>query len=138
LLLRYQGELRRGLVVAGAAICAIAVAVQAASVAFWLSLELYQIQVMRRPVWVVALRFENIAGFALSKMRAWGLYQSLPVDDAWAVQHITSWNFLPFQLQHAVVAPDWVVRLTFVLWFGAIAALAWTLMRLWQILRTQS
>jgi hypothetical protein len=138
LLLRHQGELRRGLVAACAAICAISVAVQAASLAFWLSLEQYQIRVMRRPVWVLALRFENIVGFALGKMQAWGLYHFLPVDDAWDAQHITCWNFLPFQLEHAGVAPEWVVRLTFVLLFGAIAALAWTLMRLWQVLRAQN
>ncbi len=138
LLLQYRSEVGRRVVAACAAICAISVVVQVASVAFWLSLEEYQIQVMQRPVWVVALRFENIAGFALGKMQAWGLYRFLPLDDAWDQQHITCWNFLPFQLQHAGVAPEWVVRLTFVLWFGAIAALAWTLMRLWQILRTQS
>lgn len=138
LLLRHRGELGRAVVAACAALCAASIAVQAASVAFWLSLEEYQIQGMRRPAWVVALRFENIAGFALGKMQAWGLYHSLRTYDAWDLQHITCWNFLPFQLQHAGVAPAWVVSLTLVLWFAAIAALAGTLMRLWQILRTQT
>ena len=135
LLLRHRRELGRGILVASATIGAISVAVQAASLAFWLSLEQYQLMVMQRPVWVVPLRFENIAGFALGKMHAWGLYRFLPIDDAWDAQHITCWNFLPFQLQHASVAPEWVVRLTFGLWFTAIAALALTLMRLWQVLR---
>jgi hypothetical protein len=138
LLIRHRRELGSAVFWAGAAICAIALVVQAASVAFWLSLEEYQVVVMRRPVWVVPLRFENIAGFALGKTQNWGLYRFLPLDDAWAQQHITCWNFLPFQLQHAGQAPGWAVTLTFTLWMAALAALATTLARLWQTLRSEN
>ncbi|MGO8759280.1 MAG: hypothetical protein ACLQG3_14270 [Terracidiphilus sp.] len=138
LLIRHRRELGSALFRAGAAICAIALLVQAASVAFWLSLEEYQVAAMRRPVWVVPLRFENIAGFALGKTHDWGLYRFLPLDDAWAWQHITCWNFLPFQLQHAGQAPGWAVTLTFALWIAALVALAATLARLGQTLRRES
>lgn len=138
LLLRHRRELGRSIFLAGAMICAISVAVQAASVAFWLSLEQYQVMVMRRPVWVVPLRFENIAGFAFDKMHAWGLYRFMPIDDSWALQHVTCWNFLPFQLQHAGQAPRWIIDLTLVLWVFAVVVLVAVFLRLWQVLRTDS
>jgi len=138
LLIRFRRELRGTVFWAGAAICAIALVVQAASVAFWLSLEEYQAAVMRRPVWVVPLRFENIVGFALGRTQDWGLYRFMPLDDVWAQQHITCWNFLPFQLQRAGQTPGWVVTLTFTLWTAALVALASTLTRLWQSLRSEN
>lgn len=138
LLLRHRRELGRAIFLAGATICAISVAVQAASVAFWLSLEEYQLMVMRRPVWVVPLRLENIAGFAFGKMQAWGLYRFMPIDDSWALQHITCWNFLPFQLQHAGQAPGWIIDLTLVLWIAALVVLVAVFLRLWQVLQRDS
>ena len=133
LLLRFGLELRRPILLAGAAITAVSVAIQLASVAFWLSLEEYQFMVMKRPVWVVPLRFENIAAFAIGKSQAWGLYRFMPLEDTWDQAHITSWNFLPFQLQRAGQAPGWVVNLTFLLWTFALIALILTVAQLWRM-----
>lgn len=90
---------------------------------------------MKRPAWWVPLRFENIVAFALGKSQAWGLYRFLPINDNWDEVHITCWNFLPFQLQHAGQAPKWVVYLTLVLWLLTVVALIATLAGLWKLYR---
>jgi hypothetical protein len=130
LLLRFRNQLGRAVWPAGVTLAAIAVAIQASSVAFWLSLEEFQLETLGRPVFVVALRFRNIVEFARGKADAFGLASRLPDQDPWAYEHITSWNFLPFQLQHAGQAPAWVVQLAFALWAASLIALAWTLVRL--------
>jgi hypothetical protein len=128
LLLRYRAQLGRVVWMGGVALAGIAAAVQLASVAFWLSLEEYQMEMLGRSTFVVGLRFKNIVEFALGRNNPFGLAGA--VDDPWDYQHITSWNFLPFQLQHAGQAPAWVVQLTFALWGAAVVALIWTLWRL--------
>ena len=47
--------------------------IQLASLAFWLPLEIYQMETLGHPTFVIALRFKNIVAFALGKMDAWGL-----------------------------------------------------------------
>ncbi|MFZ0395649.1 MAG: hypothetical protein WCF17_09285 [Terracidiphilus sp.] len=116
----------------GTALIALSAVVQIASVAFWQSLERYQMEQMHRSAFVVGLRFENIVAFALGKMNAWGLINPGITDDAWDYQHITAWNLLPFQLQHAGVAPLWVDRLTLVIWWASLVALAGVLVRLYR------
>jgi hypothetical protein len=130
LLLRHRHQAGKLVWTAGCALAAIAVAIQAASVAFWLSLEEFQLQTLTRPVFVVALRFKNIVEFALGKPDAFRLAHSLPSEDPWAWQHITTWNVLPFQLQHAGQAPAWVVQLAFALWAASLIALAFALVLL--------
>jgi hypothetical protein len=79
---------------------------------------------------VIALRFENIAAFALGKMNAWGLNNESMTQDPWDYVHITTWNFLPFLLRRVGAAPAWVVKVAFAIWFVAIAKLLWVLARL--------
>jgi len=117
---------------------AVSLAVQLASVAFWLPLEIYQMTTLGHPSCVVCLRFENIVAFSLGKMDQWGLTNSDMTTDPWDYVHITTWNFLPFVLRRVGVAHGWVVRLVFVLWWTALAALAWTLWRLRNALRVSS
>jgi len=88
-----------------------------------------------RSTFVVGLRFKNIIAFARGGADPFGLANRLPIEDPWAYQHITSWNFLPFQLQHAGQATAWVVQLAFGLWWAALVALVWTLWRLHRALR---
>ncbi len=52
---------------------AISTVVQLASLAFWLPLEIYQMETLGHPTFVIALRLKNIVAFALGKMDAWGL-----------------------------------------------------------------
>ena len=40
---------------------------------FWLPLEIYQMETLGHPTFVIALRFKNIVAFSLGKMDAWGL-----------------------------------------------------------------
>jgi hypothetical protein len=47
--------------------------IQIASLMFWLPLEIHQMETLGYPTFVIALRFRNIAAFALGKMDAWGL-----------------------------------------------------------------
>jgi hypothetical protein len=135
LLLRYRAQLGRAVWFFGVGITVIATSIQLASVAFWLSLEEYQMDMLGRSSFVVGLRFRNIFEFALGRVNPFGLAGA--VDDAWDYQHITSWNFLPFQLQHAGFASAWVVQLTFAMWGVALVGLVWTLWRLRNLLATK-
>jgi hypothetical protein len=85
------------------------------------------------PTVVIALRFKNIAAFALGKMDAWGLNNESMTQDAWDYVHITTWNFLPFLLRRVGEAPRWVVQTAFAFWGAGIAALVCVCGRLWQL-----
>jgi hypothetical protein len=130
LLVRYRESLRTWVWRAGVVVIIASLVIQLASLAFWLPLEIYQMDTLGHPTFVVALRFKNIAAFALGKMDAWGLNNDSMTYDPWDYVHITTWNFLPFLLRRVGVAPRWVVDVAFAVWGSAIAALAWTLGRL--------
>jgi hypothetical protein len=134
LLMQLWGRLGRSMRALGAALIGASAIVQAASVAFWLSLELYQEETLPHPTFVVWLRLKNIAAFALGKMDVWGLNNAPMHRDPWDYVHITCWNFLPFLLRRVGEAPAWACNLTLALWWGAIAALAMVLWRLWRVL----
>jgi hypothetical protein len=137
LLLRYRAEAGEHLWRAGLVIVAISGAVQIASLAFWLPLELYQMTTLGHPTCVVCLRFENIVAFSLGKMDAWGLTNSDMTTDPWDYVHITTWNFLPFVLHRVGMVHAWVVRVVLVMWWASVGILAWTLWRLRSTLMAQ-
>jgi hypothetical protein len=130
LLVHYRESFRMWVWRAGVVVIIASLVIQLASLAFWLPLEIYQMDTLGHPTFVVALRFKNIAAFALGKMDAWGLNNDSMTYDPWDYVHITTWNFLPFLLRRVGVAPRWVVDVAFAVWGSAIAALAWTLGRL--------
>jgi len=134
LLLRYRGSLSRWILRAGVVLIGISLAVQLASLAFWLPLEIYQMETLGHPTFVIALRFKNIAAFALGKMDAWGLSNESMTYDPWDYVHITTWNFLPFMLRRVGAAPHWVVKIAFTIWGVALAALAAVLWRVKAVL----
>jgi hypothetical protein len=134
LLLRHRAQLGKLVWNIGIALIVVSAVVQIASVAFWLSLELYQIDNFGMPVFVVGLRLENILAFTCGKMDAWGLNTPAMAADPWDYVHITTWNFLPFLLKRVGVAPSWVVNLVFVAWGAGLAALAAVLLRLRKVL----
>jgi hypothetical protein len=123
-------ELRRWMWRAGIAILVASLVIQLASLAFWLPLEIYQMETLGHPTFVIALRFKNIAAFALGKMDAWGLNNESMTQDAWDYVHITTWNFLPFLLRRVGAAPRWVVDLAFAIWWAGIAGLLYFLAKL--------
>src|SRR5208337_1769671 len=120
LLLRYRAELGKLAWRAGSALIALSCAIQLASLAFWLPLEIYQMHTQGHPTFVIALRFKNIVAFALGKMEAWGLINDSVRYDPWDYVHLTTWNFLPFLLRRVGAAPRWVVNLAFVIWYVAL------------------
>jgi hypothetical protein len=122
---------------AGIVLLAISLIIQIASLAFWLPLEIYQMKTLGHPTFVIALRFKNIAAFALGKMDAWGLNNEAMTQEQWDYVHITAWNFLPFLLRRIGEAPRWVVNTTFTVWSTALVALAGVLWRLRAMLRTE-
>jgi hypothetical protein len=130
LLLRYRGELGKFVWTIGMALIAFSAAIQLASLAFWLPLEIYQMETLGHPTFVIALRFKNIVAFALGKMDAWGLNNYAMAQDPWDYVHITTWNFLPFVLRRVGEAPGWVVEICFLVWIAASASLGWTLSQL--------
>ncbi len=136
LLLHYRPQLGGWAWRCGIAIVAGSFVIQIASLAFWLPLEIYQMETLGHPTFVIALRFKNILAFALGKMDAWGLNTPAMSEDQWDYVHITTWNFLPFLLRRVGAAPEWVVKITFALWFAAVAALAWVLSRLGRAVRS--
>ena len=89
-------------------------------------------ETLGHPTFVIALRFRNIAAFALGKMDAWGLNNESMTQDPWDYVHITTWNFLPFLLRRVGAAPAWVVETAFVVWWTCLAGLGvacWKLRR---------
>jgi hypothetical protein len=130
LLLRHRENLSAWIWRGGLALIAVSLIIQLASLAFWMSLEIYQMETLGHPTFVIALRFKNIVAFALGKMDAWGLNTEAMHWDDWDYVHITTWNFLPFLLRRVGAAPAWVVKTAFTVWAAAIAALAGILWRL--------
>jgi len=143
LLLRYRasfsrGRLGRTIWCAGWVLIAGSLMIQLASLAFWLPLEIYQMETLGHPTFVIALRFKNIFAFALGKMDAWGLNNESMTQDTWDYVHITTWNFLPFLLRRVGAAPGWVVNSALAIWLAAIAALGSVLLRLRSSFRSQT
>ena len=138
ILVRCRANLNPWIWRAGIILIAVSLIIQIASLAFWLPLEIYQMETLGHPTFVIALRFKNIAAFALGKMDAWGLNTDEMTQDPWDYVHITTWNFLPFLLRRVGAAPAWVVNTVFAVWGLALAALAAVLWRLRVTLRQQS
>ena len=136
LLIRYREPLGRTIWRAAWALIVASLIVQLASLAFWLPLEIYQMETFGHPTFVIALRFKNIVAFALGKMDAWGLNTDAMGWDPWDHAHVTTWNFLPFLLRRVGAAPGWVVNLTLAIWLAGIAALGAVLLRLRSNLQT--
>jgi hypothetical protein len=134
LLLRHRNEVGRLVWITGIALLAISTVIQIASLAFWLSLEIYQMETLGHPTFVIALRLRNIVAFAFRKMDAWGLNNHAMTEDPWDYVHITTWNFLPFLLKRAGAAPAMVVNLVFAVWVAGLASLASILWRLQRVL----
>jgi hypothetical protein len=130
LLLRYRQEVGEILWRGSIVLIAVSLVIQIASLAFWLPLEIYQMETFGHPTFVIALRFKNIVAFALGKMDAWGLNTDEMTYDPWDYVHITTWNFLPFLLRRVGAAPRWVVDAAFTVWVTGLAAFAAVLWRL--------
>lgn len=123
LLLKYRAALSKAVWASGIALIVISTLIQFASLAFWLPLEIYQMETLGHPTFVIALRFKNIAAFALGKMDAWGLSNDAMTYDPWDYVHITAWNFLPCLLRRVGAAPRWVVDVTYGVWTTSVVAL---------------
>jgi hypothetical protein len=130
LLFRYRAALSQWIWRAGIVLIAVSLIIQLASLAFWLPLEIYQMETLGHPTYVIALRLKNIAAFALGKMDAWGLNNDSMTQDPWDYVHITTWNFLPFLLRRVGAAPRWVVDVLFAVWGAGIVALLFVLAKL--------
>jgi hypothetical protein len=130
LLLRHRAQLGRTIWIASWALIAASLMIQLASLAFWLPLEIYQMETFGHPTFVIALRFKNIVAFALGRMDAWSLNTDAMGWDPWDYVHITTWNFLPFLLRRVGVAPAWLVNAALALWIAVIASLGAVLLRL--------
>jgi hypothetical protein len=135
LLLHYKAELALSTRATAAFLIAASLVIQIASLMFWLPLEIYQIETLGHPTFLIALRFKNIVAFALDKMAAWGLDTEAMHQDAWDYVHISTWNFFPFLLRRVGTAPVWVVDTAFATWGVALAALAAVLLQLRRVAR---
>ncbi len=137
LMLRYRQCLARGVSLLALIVTVCSVAIQCASLAFWLPLEIYQKDAFGRHTWVVFLRFKNIAAFMLGRRDAWGLNSPSMNQDPWDAAHLGAWNFLPSLLRHIGVAPMWVVYVMDCVWFAVALVLVVALARLVRILLRQ-
>jgi hypothetical protein len=136
LLLHHRESLSKVMWRGGLVLIALSLAIQLASLAFWLPLEIYQMEDLGHPRFVIAMRFKNIVAFALGKMDAWGLNTDAMGYDQWDYVHITTWNFLPFLLRRVGDAPRWVVNFAFVVWIGALGVFAFVIHRLLNVLKS--
>ena len=127
ILLKYRFELGRAVWNVGVVLIVASLAIQIASLMFWLPLEIYQADDLGHPQWIIWLRLKNIAAFTFGKMDAWGLITDSMKYDQWDYQHITTWNFLPFVLRRMGAIPAWVVYAAFTVWGLGIGFLAWAL-----------
>jgi hypothetical protein len=134
LLLRYRQVLGRAIWYLALTITGVSVAIQCASLAFWVPLEIYQMETLGHPTWVVLLRFKNIAAFALRRREAWGLNTPAMFQDSWDAAHITTWNLLPSLLRHIGAAPLWAVHVLYGVWAAVGLALLLVSARLARIL----
>ncbi|HVO64418.1 MAG TPA: hypothetical protein VMT53_26095 [Terriglobales bacterium] len=135
LLIRHRDQLGELLWRTGLALIAISGIIQVASLTFWLPLEIYQMETLGHPTFVIALRFKNIVAFALGRMDAWGLTNDAMTEDPWDYVHITTWNFLPFLLRRVGAAPSWVVETAMAVWYAALAGFLVTCWRLQCLVR---
>jgi hypothetical protein len=136
LLMRYQRELGRGVRVVGWCVVAASVVVQVASLAFWLPVEIYQIDAMHHDAWTVALRFRNIRALATGRPMLAGVDVPGALGDSFDELHMRVWNFLPALMRHVGVASLWVVRLLDAVWVGMGIALVCVIVRLWRALNS--
>ena len=117
LLLRYRANLSPWIWRSSMVLIAVSFIIQVASLAFWLPLEIYQMETLGPShVRDRACAFKNIVAFTLGKMDAWGLNTESMSQDPWDYVHITTWNFLPFLLHRVGAAPRWVVNTAFAVW----------------------
>ena len=136
LLMRYRRELGRVATACGWCVVAVSVVIQVTSLAFWLPLEIYQIDAMGHDAWTVALRFRNIWALAAGRPLPAGIDQPGAVTDTFDALHIRTWNFMPALMRHVGVAPLWVVRLMDTVWVVMAVALVCVLVRMVRLLRS--
>lgn len=134
LLLQYRAQLSPWIRATGVVLIGISLAIQLASLMMWLPLEIYQMESLGHPTFVIGLRFKNIVAFALGKMEAWGLDTPAMHEDPWDYVHITTWNFLPFLLRRVGAVPKWVVDTAFAIWGIGLAMLGTLLFRIRTVL----
>ncbi len=138
LLMRHAAEIGKAARAIGIALIVASFIVQLSSVMFWCPLEIYQMDTLGHPTFVVALRMKNIVAFSLGKMDEWGLTNDSMSYDPWDYQHITAFNFLPFLLARIGKSAGWVVRLATVIWCAGLASLAGALLKMIRLVRTES
>lgn len=136
LLMRYRRELPRVVWACGWCVLAGSAVIQVASLAFWLPVEIYQIDAMGHDAWTIALRFRNIWALATGRPMPAGVDIPGALGDSWDELHMRTWNFLPALMRHVGVAPLWVVRLLDAVWAGMAVALVCLVVRMVRVLRT--
>jgi hypothetical protein len=137
LLMLYRRELGRVVWVCGWCVVAASTAIQVASLAFWLPLEIYQIDAMGRDAWTVALRFRNIWALASGRPMPAGIDLPGAVSDPWDALHVRTWNFMPSLMRRVGAAPLWVVWLLDAVWALMAVALVCMVVRLVRVLRRE-
>src|SRR5207247_2908137 len=83
LLLRYRVQLRKPIWILGIILIVLSACTQIASLAFWLPLEIYQMETLGHPTFVIALRFKNIVAFALGEMDQWSITNHDMLNETW-------------------------------------------------------
>jgi hypothetical protein len=134
LMMRHAAQIGGVVRAIGAVLIVAAAIVQISSVMFWCPLEIYQMDTLGHPTFVIALRMKNIAAFSLGKMDEWGLTNDSMKYDPWDYQHISAFNFLPFLLARIGKAAEWVVHIALAIWCVALASLAGVLVRVFQLM----
>jgi hypothetical protein len=111
---------------------ALSVAIQISSTVFWYPLEFCQEMTLPKPVFVVGLRFMNIAAAMTGKTKAWGLTNYLTVQSA----HSTIPYFYPIWALKESAIPHSAGLLLVGIWVAMIVALLGLLFRIFAVCRS--
>lgn len=124
LLMRHRTELKRWGWELGKAVVAASVTIQIASVFFWNSLEVWQLQTLDHPTFVVGLRFLNIIRFALGVTDRWGLSS----EQTQSLYRVTTPYFFPFMVLRQRTASPSKIAILITGWICLLAAVLGSLL----------
>ena len=122
----------------GIALIAVSFVIQIASLAFWLPLEIYQMETLGHPTFVVALRFKEHRSLRFGQDGCVGIEQRVHDTGCLGLRSHHMLEFVPFLLRRVGAAPKWVVDAAFAVGLAGIVGLLLCLTRLQRMMKVSA